>query len=161
MVCGRALHVSVDLCKALGISITEHKLEGPAPIRSFQGIQIDMIHARKRAPHGSCGPGDAEDRLDVGKVESYASFFFFQGLASSYQKTYKSGENRYLRFCQSLSAVPLLISESRLCNFVSFLADQKLKRRTINTYLFGVRYFQIKLAGAIRFTMLTCLTWST
>ena len=40
--------------------------------------------------------------------------------------------------------VPLPVSESRLCKFVSFLADQKLKHRTIKTYLLGVRYFQIR-----------------
>ena len=82
--------------------------------------------------------------MDVGKLESRASFFFVQGLATSSQKTYKSGENRYLRFCQSLSVVPLPVSESRLCKFVSFLADQKLKHRTIKTYLSGVHYFQIR-----------------
>ena len=82
--------------------------------------------------------------MDVGKLESRASFFFVQGLATSSQKTYKSGENWYLHFCQSLSVVPFPVSESRLCKFVSFLADQKLKHRTIKTYLSGVRYFQIR-----------------
>ena len=49
-----------------------------------------------------------------------------------------------MHFCQSLGAVPLPVSELRLCKFVSFLADQKLKHRTIKTYLSGVRYFQIR-----------------
>lgn len=40
-VCGRALQESLDLCKALGVPIAKHKLEGPGPVLSFLDIQID------------------------------------------------------------------------------------------------------------------------
>lgn len=43
--------------------------------------------------------------------------------------------------------VPLPVSESRLCKFVSYLADQNLKHRTIKMYLSGMCYFQIKSGG--------------
>ena len=77
-------------------------------------------------------------------MESRAAFFFVQGLASSSQKTYKSGENRYLRFCQLGGVTPLPVNESSLCKFVSYLADEKLKHHTRKTYLSGVRFFQIR-----------------
>ena len=123
--------------------------------------------ARKRAPHSSVrgthgSPGDSEARLDVRKLESRASFFFVQGLASSSQKTYKSGENRYLQFlpvveCGSPASFRVTVCAS-LCHF---LADQKLKQRTIKTYLSGVRYFpdKIWLARSVS-QFITCLTWS-
>ena len=38
-VCGRALRVSLDLCKALGVPIAEHKLEGPAHSWAFKLTQ--------------------------------------------------------------------------------------------------------------------------
>ena len=47
-------------------------------------------------------------------------------------------------FCQAGGMTPLPVVESVLCKFVSYLADQKLKHRTIKTYLSGVRYFQIR-----------------
>ena len=50
MVCDGALRVSLDLCKALGVPIAEHKLEGPAPSLSFLGIQIDTIQGTLALP---------------------------------------------------------------------------------------------------------------
>ena len=38
----------------------------------------------------------------------------------------------------------LPVTEAVLCNFVSYLADERLKHRTIRTYLSGLRYYQIK-----------------
>lgn len=39
---------------------------------------------------------------------------------------------------------PLPLSESALCNFVAYLADESLQHRSIKAYLSGLRYFQIK-----------------
>ena len=77
-------------------------------------------------------------------MESRAAFFFGQGLAAASQKTYKAGENRYLRFCELCDVRPLPLSESSLSKFVAYLADNKLKYRTIKTYLSGVRFLQIR-----------------
>ena len=59
-------------------------------------------------------------------------------------KTYKAGINLYIRFCTKYSIVPLPLSESVLCKFVTSLADHPLQHRSIKTYLSGLRYFQIK-----------------
>ena len=77
-------------------------------------------------------------------MEERAAFYFTKGLADSSQKTYKSGENRYLRFCQSANWTPLPAPEATLCKFVSFLASEGLKHRTIKTYLSGVRFLHIR-----------------
>ena len=39
--CGRALQVSLGLCKVLGFPIAEHKVEGPSSRLSFLGILLD------------------------------------------------------------------------------------------------------------------------
>ena len=77
-------------------------------------------------------------------MERRAAFFFANGLAASSRKTYKAGENRYIGFCQRYSIVPLPVSESGLCKFVTFLAEQGLKYSTIKTYLAGIRYLHIR-----------------
>ena len=77
-------------------------------------------------------------------MESRAAFYFANGLAASSQKTYKSGENRYLSFCTKLQCLPLPLTESTLCKFVSYLADEPFQFRTIKMYLSGLRFFQIK-----------------
>lgn len=77
-------------------------------------------------------------------MESCAAYYFAKGLAGSSQKTYKSGKNHYLQFCQLCNSTPLPVSELVLCKFVSFLASEGLKHRTIKSHLLGVWYFQIR-----------------
>ena len=74
-------------------------------------------------------------------MEEHVAFYFTKGLAVSSQRTYKSGENRYLRFCRSGDWTPLPVSEAMLCKFVSLVASEGLKHRTIKTYLSGVSSF--------------------
>ena len=40
--------------------------------------------------------------------------------------------------------LPLPVSESGLCKFVTYLAEQGLKYRTIKTYLSGTQYLHIR-----------------
>ena len=69
--------------------------------------------------------------------------FFAKGLASSTQRTYKSAQKRYLQFCKNGAFTPLRSSQSILCRFVSHLANQGLKHRTIKAYLSAVRFLHI------------------
>ena len=69
--------------------------------------------------------------------------FFAKGLASSTQRTYKSAQKRYLQFCKDGAFIPLPSSQSILCRFVSHLANQGLKHRTIKAYLSAVRFLHI------------------
>ena len=41
--CRQHLETSLALCKQLGVPIAPHKLEGPSPVLSFLGIQIDSV----------------------------------------------------------------------------------------------------------------------
>ena len=70
--------------------------------------------------------------------------YFTKGLAPSTLRTYKSGQDRYLKFCESASLSPLPANEEQLCAFVAFLADDKLKHRSIKTYMSAVRHLQIR-----------------
>ena len=77
-------------------------------------------------------------------MDGRASFYFAQGLAASTIKTYQSGVNRFQKYCHSNHYRYGLASQVVLCGFVSTLADEGLKHRSIKTYLSGVRYHQIK-----------------
>ena len=69
--------------------------------------------------------------------------FFAKGLAESTQRTYRSGQNKYLRFCEAggFQAVPA--SEAVLCRFVAHTAEVGLRHRTIKVYLSAVRFLHI------------------
>ena len=83
-------------------------------------------------------------------------------LADSSHRTYKSGENRFLHFCQMSGVSPLPVSEGVLCKFVSYLAGEGLKHRSIKPYLSGVRYLQIRCGYADPFhnSQLPCLDYT-
>lgn len=49
-----------------------------------------------------------------------------------------------MKFCQEAGFTPLPVSQSLLCKYVSYLANQNLKHGTIKVYLSAVRHLQIK-----------------
>ena len=77
-------------------------------------------------------------------MDDRTAFYFAQGLAASSLKTYQAAVNHYVKYCQNSNNVCVPVTEVVLCGFVSSLADEGLKHRTIKTYLSGVRYYQIK-----------------
>ena len=50
-----SLEISLELCKGLEIPNAEHKLEGPAPVLSFLGIEIDTTSSTLRLPPEKLG----------------------------------------------------------------------------------------------------------
>ena len=70
--------------------------------------------------------------------------FFKKGLAASTQKTYRAAQVRYLDFCKRGQFQPLPTSESLLCRFVSYLAKDGLKHRSIKCYLSALRFLHIR-----------------
>ena len=96
-------------------------------------------HRRRIAPRND----PSNTRLVVAPMVDRTAFYFAQGLAASSIKTNQLGVNRYLKFCQSKIS-PLPVSQCILCEFVSHLADEGLKHRSIKTYLSGIRYYQIR-----------------
>ena len=76
-------------------------------------------------------------------MEKSVQHYFTKGLAQSTLRTYRCGQDRYLWFCSAASLTPLPAGENQLCLFVSFLAMEKLKHRSIKTYLSAVRHLQI------------------
>ena len=71
--------------------------------------------------------------LDISDLEKRAAAYFQKGLADSSHRTYRSGENHYLRFCQLYDCTPLPVSEDSLCKFVTYLGGVGLKHRTMKT----------------------------
>jgi integrase len=66
-----------------------------------------------------------------------------RGLAESTHKAYRSAQKRFLTFCRGTGERAVPASEQTLCKFVSRLAKDTLKHRTIKAYLSGVRYLHI------------------
>ena len=67
------------------------------------------------------------------------------GLAESTQRTYSSGNTRFLKFCEQIgTSPPLPVCECVLCCFCAHLANEKLKHKTIKVYYLNeVRHMQI------------------
>ena len=89
-------------------------------------------------------PGLQDTRLDVRRMDDRAAFYFAEGLASSTIRTYGSGQERFLKYCQSNNSVAFPATEVVLYSFAAHLADVGLKHRSIKIYMSGVRFFQIK-----------------
>lgn len=70
-------------------------------------------------------------------------YYFQNGLAASTQRSYNSGKRRYLKFCQIKGSAPVPASEHQLCQFVAFLANEKLCHNTIKSYLAAIRHLHI------------------
>ena len=66
-----------------------------------------------------------------------------KGLANSTQRSYKSGQNHFLAFCRQANYKAVPASETVLCHFVSYLAEQKLKHKTIKVYLSAICFLHI------------------
>ena len=110
-------------------------------------LSRDALSFRQVVPHAKVEPTLLPEsrrvtasRLDIGELERCVAFFFSHGLAS--QKTYRSEENQYIKFCSSAGAAPLPVTEQQFAN-LCLTKLTKLKNNTIKTYLSGVRYIQL------------------
>ena len=81
--------------------------------------------------------------MDITELERLVQFYFAKGIAPSTQRTYKAVQDQYLKFCLDGQFNPLPLSQSVLCAYVSFLANQILKHSTIKVYLSAARHLQI------------------
>ena len=90
-------------------------------------------------------PTGSAPGLVVSQLERVVRGLFSAGLATSTQRAYRTGSNRYLKFCQGASITPFPASEQSLCLFVGHLFEAKLTSQTVKSYLAAVRYTQIAL----------------
>ena len=85
-------------------------------------------------------------RLALPQLDSLIQFYFEQGLSSSTHRTYTTGINRFNKFCTDHHInSPFPLSQSLLCYYVSYLADQGLSTGTIKVYLSALRHKQVAL----------------
>ena len=82
-------------------------------------------------------------RLDVARLEENVSFFLGQALAPATLRSYKSGQRRFLRFCQDARLQPLPLTEQLMCMFVAQLGAESLSYQTIKCYLSAVHHYSI------------------
>ena len=125
----------------------EGRLNVAADALSRDNLSLFRYHVPDAHPSPTQGAGgvagNSAARLDLQKLEETVQFYFTKGLAQSTLRTYRSGKDRYLKFCSQAILNPLPVSEQVLCSFVSHLAQQGLKHRTIKVYLSAVRHLQI------------------
>lgn len=81
--------------------------------------------------------------MDVTELDKLVGKFFTKGLADSTQRTYRSGQNKYITFCKAWGFRAVPASEKVLCRFVAHTADAGLRYRTIKVYLSAVRFLHI------------------
>ena len=99
----------------------------------------------QRHPQGTGAVADgSRTRLDLRKLEEDVQFYFAKDLTQSTQRTYRSGKDRYLKFCSQTDKNRLPVTEWVLCSFVSHLVQHSLKHRSIKVYLSAVRHLQIQ-----------------
>ena len=90
------------------------------------------------------GTGEAA-RLDISGLVPTVQELFGAGLATSTQRVYRSGSQRYQKFCQQFDVQAYPATETVLALFVASLFRQGLMAGTIKSYLSAVRYTQISL----------------
>ncbi len=104
---------------------------------------VGQASSRRHLARDVGGPGNQTPRLDVAKLDRAAQTYFSKGLADSTQRTYGSGQRRYLRFCRESGVQAVPASERSCCLFATHLAEEGLTHKTIKVYLAGVRFLHI------------------
>ena len=84
-----------------------------------------------------------QTRLDLHNLQSAVRHYYQQGLAASTQKSYQTGQHRYLAFCSSIKKSPLPTTEDTLLMFVGHLAQQGLSHASIKVYLSAIRNLHV------------------
>ena len=94
-------------------------------------------------------PGRATDcavpGLDLTQLDRVVQELFVAGLAGYTQKSYMSGEKRFMGFCAAAGLRPFPVTEQILLAFVAFLFKEGLVVGTVKLYLAAVRHAQIVL----------------
>ena len=80
-----------------------------------------------------------EARLDLQKVEVALHQFYESGLAVATQKSYSSGQKRFLEFCWRYNLLAIPPSEHTIMLFISQLGMEGLSLSSIKSYLSAVR----------------------
>ena len=75
------------------------------------GKQQASIHTRQSSQRSAVPPPG----LDLRELDEVVRFYFQAALAPSTQRAYRSGKNRYLKFCEKAATTPLPVSEQSLC----------------------------------------------
>ena len=105
----------------------------------------------KHHPQANCSPSPIPPallnllaRLDIALLEQQVQHYLQSALSKNTMRSYTSSHRRYTSFCSTSGTTrPFPTSESILCQFVAYLAQQHLKHQTIKCYLSGIRFYQI------------------
>lgn len=84
-------------------------------------------------------PGGGTAGLDLQQVEAALEQFYTHGLAASTQKSYSTGQKRFLAFCRKFKFEPFPPSERTLLLFIAHLGSEGLAMATIKSYLSAIR----------------------
>ena len=81
--------------------------------------------------------------MDIARLDQMVQFYFTNGIAASTRRSYSSAQLRYLEFCSKHQHNSLPLSESTLCQYVAYLANEAVSQASIKSYLSALRQLQI------------------
>ena len=90
--------------------------------------------------------------MDITSLEATVQKFYTCGIAKSTDRTYTSAKKRFLKFCLTYNITPFPASETTLCLFVSYLAEEGLRYQSIRAYLSALRHLYISQGQPDPFT---------
>jgi len=79
----------------------------------------------------------------MGELDGVVCSLYQAGLAPSTQKAYSAGKKQFLSFCDRAGLTPLPVSETKMCQFVTFLKEEGLRHQMAKSYLSAVQHLQI------------------
>jgi site-specific recombinase XerC len=84
--------------------------------------------------------------LAIPDLDRLVQFYFDKGLSSASHRTYTTGIKRFTNFCTKYNIhQPYPVTQSLLCYYISYLANEGLAASSIKVYLAALRHKQIAL----------------
>ena len=80
-------------------------------------------------------PSSPATGLDLQSLGDSVREYYFQGLAPATNRSYSSAKSRFIKFCNNINQPCLPVSESLLCHYIAYLANEKVSASTIKSYL--------------------------
>ena len=106
----------------------------------FYSLMTGSTASHAGTPGSSRPVGNSQPRLDLAELEDSVSFYYAHGLATSTLRSYKSGQDRYVKFFISYNSTPIPVTEHVLSVFVAAMAKEGLKHQTIKCYMSAIRH---------------------
>ena len=108
---------------------------------SCSTIHMFSQHTVSNPTSTNWSPYGIQAGLDISALEQSV---VQQGLAPSSKHVYKSAKDRFISFCEKFHFNPLPVTETLLCQYVSYLATQHIVHSSIKVCLSAIHHLHIE-----------------